>query len=199
MMDHLAELYNTLPLTQHGSQIRVLDVAIMEGPFNGCSIQGTLRVVDLVDSPKYTALSYVWGKGPSEPECQISCGTYTIPVTRNCFSAIYHLGKRFGAMTIWVDAICINQRDGTEKISQLPLMVSIYPKAEVVYVWLGDGTVESDIAMAYLEEAGYQRYLQTDGEMSYKTPSNRSFSLTVAWLYFTRKIRYLFTYMKSPG
>jgi hypothetical protein len=39
---------------------------------------------------------------------------------------------------VWVDAICIDQRNGVEKISQIRLMGDIYRRSSQVLVWLGD-------------------------------------------------------------
>lgn len=46
-------------------------------------------------------------------------------------------------MTIWVDAICINQDDEDEKDHQIPLLDVIYSCATTVYIWLGAGTSTS--------------------------------------------------------
>jgi len=46
----------------------------------------------------------------------------------------------YGGITIWVDAICINQGSGTSKEKddeQIPLMGEIYSRATTVHIWLG--------------------------------------------------------------
>ena len=47
-------------------------------------------------------------------------------------------------MTIWVDAICINQADAREREAQVQLMGQIFQFATSVYIWLGPGTKASD-------------------------------------------------------
>ena len=37
----------------------------------------------------------------------------------------------------WIDALCINQDDNTEKSQQAAIVDEIYSKAESVVVWLG--------------------------------------------------------------
>src|SRR5580700_5121291 len=49
--------------------------------------------------------------------------------------------------TLWVDAICINQENITERNSQVQLMKSIYEKASRVLVWLGEEADDSDVAL----------------------------------------------------
>ena len=51
----------------------------------------------------------------------------------------------------WIDAICINQDDTTERAHQVRLMAGIYRTAFDVLVWLGPAYENSDIAMAELE------------------------------------------------
>ncbi|PVH71482.1 HET-domain-containing protein [Cadophora sp. DSE1049] len=93
-----------------------------------------------------TALSYVWGQY-SEPRDKLLCNDgCAVDITANCRDALQIIRKRktTGITTIWVDSICINQSDDTEKASQIPNMEEIYSWAEVVYVWLGQGNELSD-------------------------------------------------------
>jgi hypothetical protein len=46
-------------------------------------------------------------------------------------------------LMLWVDAICIDQTDASEKSYQVGLMARIYMQAHQVIVWLGDGDRES--------------------------------------------------------
>ena len=64
---------------------------------------------------------------------------------------------------IWVDAICINQKDLAERRSQVLLMGEIYKRAESVIVWLGDSLPETRLALDVLDELGKipsQRHLE---------------------------------------
>ncbi|RSL93842.1 hypothetical protein CDV31_014540 [Fusarium ambrosium] len=150
-----AQLYDYLPLP-HGSQfIRVLDI-----PEN-CSetdagLTGSLRIVDLKDSPRFTALSYVWGKASGK---SINCNGCDIKITDSCFEALSSLRAVLGSFTIWVDAVCINQRDNDEKSAQIPLMEEIYTWAEAVYIWLGPGTERTKTALDYVRVASRHRLL----------------------------------------
>ena len=101
------------------------------------------RVVRLPDRPKFTTISYVWGSGTKT----ISIDGCDLEITENCFNALAALRAQYGALTIWVDAICINQNNKSEKSSQIPLMKEIYTWAETVYIWLGNGNEQSYAAM----------------------------------------------------
>ena len=53
-------------------------------------------------------------------------------------------------MPIWVDAVCINQRDKFEKAVQVRMMGTLYSRAQEVIVWLGAASDDSDSAMKQL-------------------------------------------------
>jgi hypothetical protein len=98
----------------------------------------TLTEVSLNDSPKYRALSYVWGaKFGTQP---LLCDSSEIHITPNCESALRYLRRKNKTITLWVDAICINQKDTKERGQQVGIMGSIYREAYRVVIWLGAGS-----------------------------------------------------------
>ncbi|KAF2730202.1 HET-domain-containing protein, partial [Polyplosphaeria fusca] len=110
----------------------------------------------------------------------VKCGDDSIAITPNCFSALRSLSAKFGndEFIIWVDAICINQQDGEEKMRQIPMMGDIYAKATATYVWLGEGTSGANRAMKYLSTAGFQQYFKSrTGEIQFR-PWRAAFSAT---------------------
>jgi hypothetical protein len=166
--------------------IRVLDLEAYIDPIEA-RIRCQLRLVNLADNPSFTALSYEWGDVAASTDA-ILCNGHSIHVTRNCYDALVQLRETFGAITIWVDSICINQSDATEKRTQIPLMRTIFPAAKEVYVWLGKGTKDTDDAMEFLARGGLPTRKQVDfsvGETCYQTSSMRiqvAFSVLVKTL-----------------
>jgi len=55
---------------------------------------------------------------------------------------------------MWIDAICINQNDISERNNQVRQMGAIYSQASQVVVWLGEETGDSGRAIAFLEKIG---------------------------------------------
>ena len=155
-------LYQNTPLPAGSKLIRVLDVQgrLTTDQENG-PIQPTLRVIDLEQHADFSALSYVWGPQATASHL-VDCGGVVIAITKNCYSALKDLHGRLGPFTIWIDAICINQNDITEKSYQIALMGSIYSHAATVFVWLGEGEAATDRAMAYLGIAGFLEYFTTN-------------------------------------
>ncbi|KAF2423735.1 heterokaryon incompatibility, partial [Tothia fuscella] len=85
---------------------------------------------------EYDALSYTWG---TEDKTEtILCNGVELPITANLFQALRMLRpsakeRRY----LWVDAICINQADESEKSDQVWNMLHIYQTARKVMAWLG--------------------------------------------------------------
>lgn len=73
-------------------------------------------------------------------------------VGQNLHSALRNLRRPDGERVLWVDALCINQRDPLEKAKQIPLVSRIYEQATSVVIWLGEPTKQSAEAMAMLRK-----------------------------------------------
>ncbi|KAF1842326.1 uncharacterized protein K460DRAFT_420244 [Cucurbitaria berberidis CBS 394.84] len=152
------EAYKKHPLDLGPKSIRVLDILPLPiDDSDNAPIKAHLRVEDLGRNPDFTALSYVWGTHAPQPHV-MRCDDVRFKITSNCHSALWHLRKKLGGFTIWLDAICINQENASEKTQQIPLMSDIYMKATLVYVWLGEGSSETDRAMAYLSNSHFQKH-----------------------------------------
>lgn len=137
------DIFQSSPLTIGSQSIRVLD---LEPQTEAQRLVGSLRTVCLNDNPEFTALSYVWGTEVSA-DTQITVNGHQKSITKNCFDALIALRKEHGALTIWVDSICINQQDNVEKNDQILSMEDIYSWAQTVYIWFGESTPQSDAAM----------------------------------------------------
>ncbi|KAK6864066.1 heterokaryon incompatibility protein-domain-containing protein, partial [Apiospora arundinis] len=106
----------------------------------------------------YEALSYVWGS-PDDPKTISVSSTRKgserrISVTRNLFIALINMRLRTIRRVLWVDAICTNQNDMSEKGRQVSLMGKIYSHAKAVTVWLGPEEDDSAAAFALIRDLG---------------------------------------------
>jgi hypothetical protein len=100
----------------------------------------------------YEALSYTWG-APEEP-LSILVNETEVLVTRNLHVALEHLRGETTEVVLWVDALCINQKDSLEKSAQLNMMTEIYTHAKSTRVWLGPADETSDEIMVKLAQIG---------------------------------------------
>lgn len=169
------DLYHSLPLPPATASIRLLDLECLGGISTRSdqeSLRAVLRVASLNDRPEFTALSYVWGDYATPPD-SIRCNGHDLIITRNCREALCTLRKQHAQLTIWVDAICINQEDAVEKSTQVPRMDEIYSWSNLVYVWLGQSTPESTRALKCLKRISCaQVCLAMDGQLS--SPSRKT-------------------------
>jgi hypothetical protein len=103
-------------------------------------ISCVLEEVSLKGPPKYSALSYRWGGSGR----QILVNGKHFTVTDKLEIALQHLQQDWKPLTLWVDAICINQQDTDEKTQQVRQMTDIYRRASQVLIWLGPEADGSD-------------------------------------------------------
>jgi hypothetical protein len=123
-------IYTPLPVGTHTRLITLL-------PGNGSShIECLLTTTDLLKQPKYEALSYVWGE--VDVAYGILLNGQPCPIGKLLWLALYRLRHTINSQTLWIDAICINQKDEAEKAIQIRQMGKIYSQASTVLAWLGD-------------------------------------------------------------
>jgi hypothetical protein len=105
------------------------------------------EVYRLDSPPKYTAISYTWGA--PDPVRTICVAGQKVRVHQNCYDALRQVQKCYarslGLPAIWIDAICIDQDNLTEKSLQVQAMDKIFGKAQKVAVSLGPSTSESNL------------------------------------------------------
>ncbi|KAF7189580.1 Heterokaryon incompatibility protein 6, OR allele, partial [Pseudocercospora fuligena] len=102
----------------------------------------------------YDVLSYVWGD-VAEKRKLFCFNKQTVEwqvlyITKNLDEALRALRRRNTLYCIWVDAVCINQKDTREKEQQISLMAEIYEHSDKCIVWLGPGDVRIRRHVQYL-------------------------------------------------
>lgn len=90
----------------------------------------SLLTARLDEKPSYEALSYCWGGG--ETSSIIQCNGRDLTVTANLYRALRSLQRLedSACRLFWVDAVCINQGDISERNSQVLRMHQIYSTAK---------------------------------------------------------------------
>ncbi|KAG4437822.1 hypothetical protein IFR05_006709 [Cadophora sp. M221] len=102
-------------------------------PFLG--VRADLYPVKLADKPVYEAISYTWGT--SKEERAVSINGKPFVTSSSTYDALYGRSSMFRSRVLWIDFICINQTNNSEKGSQVNMMTEIYESATRVVVWLG--------------------------------------------------------------
>ncbi|KAF5012761.1 hypothetical protein FDECE_1181 [Fusarium decemcellulare] len=134
----------------------------------------------------YVALSYCWG--PPEPRHIIKLNGHDFSVSSNLFNALQLLRRsqrvRQG-FKLWIDAICINQDDITERSQQVLRMRDIYDLSWQVITYLGAESDGSELAMTAFRwmASRVERGENLDG--FYREPTKIGFpmsgSMVVTW------------------
>lgn len=177
------------------NHIRVLELLPGEG-------LGVIRVgissINLWQARRkhYHALSYTWGSADSpktifvEPKTTdrssiLSPGLAFLSVTPNLYEALLHIIKPDVSRILWVDAVCINQKDVVERGAQVQLMASIFSNARITILWLGPAADESERVFDLFRT--WTRYASWDYENNSRT-IHRNIPQDFSWLRTGRKI-----------
>ncbi|KLO81373.1 Uncharacterized protein LW93_8082 [Fusarium fujikuroi] len=147
-------MFNHSPLSQGAREIRVLRFACAAaGPVDdGEPISLELQHVSLNDNISYAAVSYTWGTTTGPVEIKVNGCQFKI--TQNLHEALRQFRRDGIESWLWIDAICIEQSNDLEKSWQIMEMRKIFSQAKIVYLWLGTGTIESDLTMDFISRVG---------------------------------------------
>lgn len=121
-------------------------------PGEDLPISCTLIPYSRNQSPPYKALSYTWGDASNKVPIRVNDSTFE--VTTNLYAALEHIREDTSAVTLWIDAICINQLDDSEKTEQVKMMREIYDSSEHARAWLGLAEDGTDHALEELNRIG---------------------------------------------
>ncbi|KAF2273331.1 HET-domain-containing protein [Westerdykella ornata] len=156
---------NYRPLQNPIKEIRLLE---LQPPSDDACSRLQARVVHVaLESAKYTTLSYVWGdqsQGRIDIEItyclttkygNVEAGIVKTTIGQNLGSALYHL-RQPRPLMLWIDAICIDQENESEKTDQVKLMFQIYKGSIETIVWLGPPGPHTDVAMETMTDIGTQ-------------------------------------------
>lgn len=151
--DEIAQLdsYKYVPLDPTVREIRLLTL------YSADNFDDPI-VVDISHVPLhggigYAALSYTWGFETANHYIR-ACSMKT-KITANLDKALRHLRSRLEkgrVQDIWVDALCIDQENQSEKMRQIPRMQEIFENADGVFCWIGETTEVSNITVDFLVE-----------------------------------------------
>jgi hypothetical protein len=144
--------YTSLPGSRH---IRLLKRTYGELPNTMAFDFISLPLESAAD--EFVAISYCWGTASTNKRLPLSDGSY-IPITENVEALLTHIFTEDHDL-IWLDAVCINQRDDVEKGAQVQMMKDIYASARRVSIWLGMPGEPGGIDAPSLYD-GYKRFLE---------------------------------------
>jgi hypothetical protein len=127
--------YSCLQLHK-GTAIRL--VILLAGRFYD-PILCTMATVDLY-SERYDAVSYTWAteEGDDRKIGRIHFPDGVVAITQNCEAALRQLRLESEPRQLWVDAICIDQSNLSERNHQVSIMGQVYRTASTVRICIQD-------------------------------------------------------------
>jgi hypothetical protein len=111
--------------------------------------------IEVVDWADFDAVSYTWAdeSGDSSECCSIFLNSTPFSVTKNCEMALKRARQRVSRSLVWIDAVCIDQRNDAERGHQVRLMPDIYSRAKTVLVYVGEGDENISWALNAIENS----------------------------------------------
>ena len=73
-------------------------------------------------------------------------------IPENLSKALMRLMPKDGSRMIWADAICINQKDNSEKAWQVRQMDQVYSRADRVLIYLGEDEANSQMLQTLIPQ-----------------------------------------------
>lgn len=167
--------YKHQQLSDASKSIRLL--TLLQDPLYS-PVRCELLEVSFPSEQMYTALSYVWG--PPDTGCHVLINDRPLAVRKNLKAFLLRIRSRLAkgqTVTLWADAICIDQASTPEKNYQVRMMGEIYSNASDVIAWLGDdGRIERlfksledyqrKLARLSFEDANAPNYSRTERDTS---------------------------------
>jgi hypothetical protein len=146
--------YSYIELDFASSRTRLLN--LLPSSNRDAKLQCTLDLYNLsTGNVKYEALSYTWGDQSGTHELWIE--DKVMKISQNLHVALGYLRDVTVLRTLWVDAVCINQKSFSEKNHQIRQMSSIYSSAAKVLIWVGESDSEINEAMEFLQDSRENR------------------------------------------
>lgn len=139
--------------------VRLLKFLASDGPcLRANLVEFSLNDPHLVP---FTTVSYTWGNTYSDEPFMLN--GQRVPILRSVAPLLRMLKSNacpdFDSRHdyLWVDSICINQKNHGERAAQVKLMGKIYTQASQTVVWLGEQSHDTDQAIDFLVTLGQRR------------------------------------------
>jgi hypothetical protein len=129
----MAETFEHAPLDHTKSSIRLLKI------LPDLSATGSIQCEIWHDAThaEYTCLSYVWGSEHESDTILVNGKTFTCRKNLWDFLNVARKKSAHTERAFWIDAICIDQSNVSERNHQVSQMGQIYSRASTVLGWLG--------------------------------------------------------------
>jgi hypothetical protein len=146
----IAYTYSALPGPRY---IRLIHLEPSSGDLS--KLNASLKVHSLDDLCEHEAISYTWGNGPESDRGMILVGLM-LGISRNLYATLMAFSHADRTRVMWADAICINQTDTAEKVTQISTIAEIYSKTDLVPVSLAPASIAGEKGMKFFTQLASQ-------------------------------------------
>ncbi|KAF4625441.1 hypothetical protein G7Y89_g12730 [Cudoniella acicularis] len=129
---------------------------------------------------------------PTRPQGQIECDGQEITIGSELYDALRRLRLPDRERQIWIDAICINQNDISERGSQVAIMGQIYTNATRVLIWTGEHFSAGPASQAMFDFISQLEYLITMIMYQYGPRDRKSINLAIRNGYISHSLSFSF-------
>lgn len=133
--DHDAPLFASL---QHIQIVKPPEDSSMTSYQHPSAMSSVTSLLDTTQV-EYEAISYAWGLSP--PTARLGMSGFSPPtflqISPIVDTMLRHLRHQYRQRCVWIDALCINQKDLEEKGGQVNFMGEIYRQAKGIVIWVG--------------------------------------------------------------
>ncbi|KAL1613965.1 hypothetical protein SLS54_010112 [Diplodia seriata] len=131
--------YDPLQSDRHIRLLKITELSSDDAEPQPCSF--SLIHVSLDDNFPFEAVSYAWGDPTLNHTMRLSTssGSTQLAITRSVFEALPYLAgfAKDETRHLWIDQLCIDQKNLEERGRQVTLMGQIYSSALRTLIWLG--------------------------------------------------------------
>lgn len=160
------------PLNSIKQEIRLLRFRDESSTTSHGRLSFTVEPASLVEDPlpEYVAVSYCWGEGTKpRKRIPIQLNDCSIGVPQGAWAALSCiLASEHRSKAIWIDSVCINQKDDAERSQQVAMMSDVYGKACRVIVYLGEADGSTASALSSIHTLLEQCKAQTSNYADFK-------------------------------
>ena len=149
-------MYHYSPL-EHSLNFRLIRLWLKPSESREPSLACEFSYHSIDQPPLYSTLSYTWASPDLDNEKTViyTAGS-ALFIQPNLAAWIMTHGIPLASQgrLFWIDQICIDQSNISERGEQVRLMKEIYAKSSKLFVWLGPGSEESTLALETMDRAG---------------------------------------------
>lgn len=169
-------------------EIRLLN--LLPGEHN-LDLVGELVHVRLKDEPVYEAVSYTWANENGDVRMTGCLHLRNVSqaklISENCEAALRRFRRHDFPTLLWIDSVCINQKDIAERGHQVKIMPSVYSSAHKVLVFLGNDLGKwsaSELKSLFEKLSIFSKFSETLGGFWEKRFTDKD---KAAWKYFLER------------